>query len=405
MTAPKLSIPQPLRGSDPGSFAQNTVLKRLPDIARRVISENSLPQRVIQKLEALIAEIPLTPIKHLNNSNAPDIADWMHYVDPHLGDNWLQIPWFLAETYFYRRILEATGYFEAGEGYRVDPYAHQKQQGLETHQAEIAGLSANLTAWAKQPDKRLDNLATLLTINLWGNQADLSLWPAGHHGQPKHSDPEASRSHIVVNHTRAVVEYLAALADESSRVDIIVDNAGFELVCDLALADFLLSSHLAAVVVLHVKFHPTFVSDAIDKDITQTISFLANSPHSAVGEFAHRLQAHLAASRLQLQHDLFWTSPLSFWEMPPGVRQELARSSLLISKGDANYRRLLGDRHWPYTTPFADIVSYLPAPLVALRTFKSEVAAGLAPEQIRILNEQDPRWLTNGKRGVIQFVS
>lgn len=405
MTAPKLPIPQPLRGSDPGSFAQNTVLKRLPDIARRVISENSFPQRVVQKLENLIQEIPLTPIKHLNDSNAPDMADWAQYIDPHLGDNWLQIPWFLAETYFYRRILEATGYFEAGEGYQVDPYAHQKQQGLETHQAEITGLSAKLNTWAKQPDKRLDNLATLLTINLWGNQADLSLWPAGHGEQPKHSNPEASRSHIVVNHTRAVVEYLAGLADESPGVDFIVDNAGFELVCDLALADFLLNSHLAAVVALHVKFHPTFVSDAIDKDITQTINFLANSPHSAVGEFAHRLQAHLAASRLQLQHDLFWTSPLSFWEMPPGVRRELGRSSLLISKGDANYRRLLGDRHWPYTTPFADIVSYLPAPLVALRTFKSEVAAGLAPEQIQALNEQDPRWLTNGKRGVIQFVN
>jgi hypothetical protein len=64
----------------------------------------------------------------------------------------------------------------------------------------------------------------------------------------------------------------------------------------------------------------------------------------------------------------------------------------------------LGDRHWSYTTPLADICSYLPTPLVALRTLKSEVAAGLEPEQIQYLTAQDPHWLTNGKRGVIQFV-
>jgi hypothetical protein len=146
------------------------------------------------------------------------------------------------------------------------------------------------------------------------------------------------------------------------------------------------------------------VSDATINDVEHTIDFLAENSRSAVRNFGQRLQTYVEENRLQWQNDLFWTSPLSFWEMPERVRQELARSTLLLSKGDANYRRLLGDRHWPYTTSFADIVSYLPTPLVALRTFKSEVAAGLAPEQITILEEQDSNWLTNGRRGVIQFV-
>jgi hypothetical protein len=76
----------------------------------------------------------------------------------------------------------------------------------------------------------------------------------------------------------------------------------------------------------------------------------------------------------------------------------------LINKGDANYRRLLGDRHWPYTTPLADILCYLPAPLAALRVFKSEVAAGLKPGQPESLDRADPGWKTNGKWGVLQFV-
>jgi len=82
---------------------------------------------------------------------------------------------------------------------------------------------------------------------------------------------------------------------------------------------------------------------------------------------------------------------------------ELARTDLLISKGDANYRRLLGDRAWPFTTPFAEVVSYLPAPLLALRTAKSEVAAGLTQAQIDALNDDDPDWLVNGRWGVAQF--
>jgi hypothetical protein len=48
-------------------------------------------------------------------------------------------------------------------------------------------------------------------------------------------------------------------------------------------------------------------------------------------------------------------------------------------KGDANYRRLIGDALWPHDTPFAHVLSYFAAPLLALRTLKSEVCVGLAP--------------------------
>jgi uncharacterized protein with ATP-grasp and redox domains len=405
MAKPKLPIPEPLRGMDPDSFAYHTIVERLPDIIRRVLSENDFSQTVVRRLEILIEEIPFAQIRHLNDSEAPDASEWTQYIEPYLDHNWLQISWFLAETYFYRRLLEATGYFKPGAGYRVDPYTYQKQRGLETTHAAIANLGIQLSTWAKQSAKTFDHLTSLLAIDLWGNQADLSLWPAGQDQQPKHADLQTSQRHILVNDASHVIAYLAGQMDKSPRIDFIVDNAGFELVCDLALTDFLLSSRLASTVVLHLKYHPTFVSDAIIKDGEQTIDYLANDVQPDIKNFGQRLQAHLGTNRLRLQDDLFWTSPLSFWDMPEKIRGELARSNLLVSKGDANYRRLLGDRHWPYTTPFADIVSYLPAPLVALRTFKSEVAAGLQPEQIKILEADDPDWLTNGWRGIIQFAA
>lgn len=84
--------------------------------------------------------------------------------------------------------------------------------------------------------------------------------------------------------------------------------------------------------------------------------------------------------------------------------QELSNANLIIVKGDASYRRTVGDRHWDYTTPYQSITSYFPAPFVALRTLKSELAAGLSTEQLEQLPQQDAQWLTNGQWGVIQFV-
>src|SRR5690606_12299627 len=98
----------------------------------------------------------------------------------------------------------------------------------------------------------------------------------------------------------------------------------------------------------------------------------------------------------------FWTSPLLAWEMPDDVRNDLSASHLVVSKGDANYRRLLGDLAWPLDTAFDDIVAYFPAPLVALRTYKSELGGGLQPKRIAELNRTEEDWLTSGRWGNAQ---
>jgi hypothetical protein len=73
-------------------------------------------------------------------------------------------------------------------------------------------------------------------------------------------------NHLVVNDAEAVVQYLSALQDERRAappcVDYLLDNAGFELLGDLCLADYLLSTAQVQTVRFHAKLHPTFVSDA-----------------------------------------------------------------------------------------------------------------------------------------------
>jgi uncharacterized protein with ATP-grasp and redox domains len=410
---PRLPIPDPLRGIDrpektfagaeKGTFTHKSIVDRLPEIARRMLAENDFSPAVTGQIETLIQEIPEGRIRPLTDTAAADAADWTGYVAPYLGQNWLQVPWFFVETYFYRRVLDATGYFRPGPGYGVDPFACQKRQGLETTWEAIRELSDQVGNFFTGDGRRSEGLGRLLAVDLWGNQADLSMWPAGHSQKPGHQGTDQQVEHTLVDDTAGVVEHLIGRESQVGRVDFILDNAGFELVADLFLAAFMLGQDVATNVFMHAKVHPTFVSDAMILDVQQTVAHLAATEHSGVAWLGEQLQTYLENGRLRLtQHD-FWTSSLAMWEMPLSLKGELGHSDLLISKGDANYRRLLGDRHWPFTTPLADIVCYLPAPLVALRTLKSEVVTGLKPGQPQLTAAKDPHWLVNGRWGLIQF--
>lgn len=401
-SSPKPPLPEPLRALEIGTFTWHSVVERLPKIGRRVIEENPLPPGIVAGLEDLIAGIPGSPIRTLSSDSSSDVLDWARYVAPYLGQNWLQAPWFFAENYFYRRILEATGYFEKGPYYLSDPFEEQKGQGLDISRAGIASLSRQINQWIEAPD--WDVFEHLLDLTLWGNQADLSLWPASSDEKPDHRDPEERQAHLVVDQTEDLVAYLSGRAWPKKRIDLVADNAGFELVCDLALADFLISVGWVDTVHMHLKAYPTFVSDAMIKDVRETLTFLISAFHpDHTRIFADRISILLDEGHLLLEDHVYWNSPLPGWEMPESLRQEFSNSDLVIFKGDANYRRLLDDRHWPFTTPFYDVVRYFPAPLVCLRVAKSEVAAGLDPGQPERLAQIDPEWVYDGKWGMIQF--
>jgi hypothetical protein len=279
---------------------------------------------------------------------------------------------------------------------------------LETCLAATRDLSERLNGWHADEAWIPDSFTSLLFANLWGNQADLSMWPAdGGSGLGRKGIPKPAGTHLMVDDTEAVTNHVFGWSPGQARVDFWLDNVGFELVCDLCLADYLLASRRAAVVFFHAKSHPTFVSDVIIADILQTLAFLAGDEHPAPRALVSRLQGYLERDSLRLCDHDFWTSPLPGWEMPPALREAFGQSQLVISKGDANYRRLLGDRQWDFTTPFQKILGYFPVPLLALRTLKSEIVAGLRPEQLPgspgSPAVQDPNWLTDARWGVIQY--
>jgi len=404
---PHQTLPEPMTALDPTSWAYETVTRRWPEIANRIFVENELPQSIEPELKALISDIPDKSIRLIKDPGAPDIRFWNQYIRVHAGKNWLEPPWFFTEHYFYRRLIEAIGYFQNGDGEGFDPFVLQKQQGLEISRGKIRDLVGHVDIWTHNTDEE-ENLMRLFYLDLWGNQADLSMWPAEGDRKPEHQNLDQASQFLLEDHTEVAVAHIlqknrSDSNREAVRIDFLVDNAGFELVSDLIFSDYLLSNNFAAFVRLHVKPHPTYVSDAMDKDVLATLDFLKFDSNTEVRNLGLRLVDFLAQGRLQIRENFFWTSPLPGWELPPSLEIELSQSSLVISKGDANYRRLLGDLNWPKTTKFADILAYFPVPIVALRTVKAEIACGMQPGQSEYVAAKDPSWMTNGRWGMIQF--
>lgn len=312
--------------------------------------------------------------------------------------------------------MSAVDYFAEG----IDPFEKEKELGLASSVRSLATLAAgaNEAVLAAGARKRsgaaspmdagtLTDVKGFLLTSLWGNKQDLSLWPVGRQSAGRSAGAMAGLiafggRMILANDVDDVAGHIARLKSPA-RMDIIVDNAGFELFCDLCLADFLVSAGVASVVHLQLKAHPTFVSDAMAKDVAFTLAFLRRDADTALATLGDRWAAHVERGRWRLVENFFWVQPTAMWEMPAELRRDLARSALVVVKGDANYRRLLGEREWPFDTPFADILSYFPAPVCALRTLKAEIACGISREAVQRA-KADEDWLVAGKYGVIQFL-
>ncbi|KAM0282503.1 hypothetical protein ACHAQH_003017 [Verticillium albo-atrum] len=76
------------------------------------------------------------------------------------------------------------------------------------------------------------------------------------------------------NMLRAKQQQLVGGLNTEIRVDIVLDNAGFELFVDLLLAGWLLSTGMAHSVVLHPKSAPWFVFDVVPADFDALLDVL-----------------------------------------------------------------------------------------------------------------------------------
>jgi hypothetical protein len=408
------AAPPFLSTGDPGSFAMRTIVERKPRIVAQVIESNAVSGGLRAALEAFVDEIRDGVVADpFDGRRFPAGAfeqverqAWQVEIAVHAGRRWLDIPWYFAEAYFYLRLLIVWGYYElraqgavgADDGRTADPFHALKEEELTGTGGGLA-LARQAARTARGIPAEREALEFLLHSSLWGNRVDLGCF------EPDESRRREVLSHdresLIVDHTDRVLDALGA----SPRVEVIVDNAGSELACDLLLAERLLADPRASgrLVALHVKRTPFFVSDATATDVGRTIAAFAADPDPLLAGAGRRLGEEAAAGRLALREHWFWSSPLHFPRMPADLREALAAADLVLVKGDANYRRLLEDRRWEPWRSMEEIAAYFPASFACLRTMKSEIVVDVPRETAARLSAEDPEWLTNGRRGLVRY--
>jgi damage-control phosphatase, subfamily III len=267
-----------------------------------------------------------------------------------------------------------------------DVFARQKLRTFRSSRPavlELAGRYRDLVAQleARKGQARDEEAEKLLfmemcEICLWGNATDLSLLTDLSYEDIQKLQGSAARKaaekNILVNDLPKAYDVLNKARHQGKaerRVDIVLDNAGFELFVDLILAGYLLSSGLATIVVLHPKSIPWFVSDVLPSDFAALLNALASPKRfyetpseeeehqqqkpvplseSDEGQLAFLFQQWsglYANGHVILRPNRFWTHPGSYWRLPQDkdLFEDLKTSELVIFKGDLNYRKLTGD--------------------------------------------------------------
>ena len=191
------------------------------------------------------------------------------------------------------------------------------------------------------------------------------------------------------------------------QVDVVLDNAGYELFTDCCLAEVLISLGYTKQVLFHCKQLPWFVSDASIADFHWLIDQLCkDSTDLDARDLGKKWRERLLDGSWRLTDHPFWTLPHEYAKMEgvsPDLYNDLKRSSLIIFKGDLNYRKLVADRNWPYTSPFREVLQgFSPSNICALRTLKADLVGGLPEGKAREAAEVNKDWLISGQFGIIQ---
>ena len=400
--SPSLARPAPIRTDHSNAFANNTMRARLPAIIDEVIALNpDFPPELLRHLRWLRRDLAEgARIDQTELLPAGDIGDWSDALQRQREiirsePTWQNAEWFFAETYAYRCLVEAVRWRETGR----DPFLPKKLE--ELHSDALWQLMERACEPLDSPEIEV---ARAVEFALWGNRIDLSYAPSSERGT------DISADDLLVDDRGALAAYLSQSRESpggyqgESPVYIVADNAGSELAMDLLLAECLLR-HVTPRVIICLKAHPTFVSDATPADVWMMLSEMKRrGPGAAALE--KQLRARWHSGQLRFLPHSYWNSSHFLWDLPRDLASPMKAARLVIIKGDANYRRTVGDALWPAHTPFSEVIKYLDTPALCLRTLKSDPIVGLpSAETAAALDKVDADWRVNGQRGVIQFAA
>ena len=387
---PSSPLPPLMMTSEMGTFHRQTIEELKANIVDRVLVDFAYTTPIREALLELKAALTTGTIQPLEEA-ASDKPLWDEDTQPWWGKSWLEIPWLLAETYFYRKLLEAVHYFQPGPWMGRDPYRRMKA-------GEIAKALTPFITDYEAMDDAYDQagFASAIAKALWGNRSDLS--------NLQHYDTEASTHdhQIIHNESQAVYDLLKV---KPAKIAYFFDNVGREFYFDLAFIQYLIQGGFAESITFYLKNQPFFVSDAMVEDFWHILDVLEGSGSEKTIQLAADIRGWIKSGVIDVEAPPFLATSREFNRLPESLREQLKSYDLTILKGDANYRRVIGDRHWDPTTPFAEVTDYFPTPVVSLRTLKAQLIVGLTPQQLEDFQQNaESDWMINGRRGMISFM-
>jgi len=309
----------------------------------------------------------------------------------------------------YRKIYEAFSQSTGLQDY--DYFTTEKQQGLMDSMPNIEAIGTNLltTIQSSNDTAKLSNIIKLyIEFSLWGNKTDLSIMTYNNQTLSEvqtstESSVDKMSENILGNDTEKLLMWIDSLKLEP--IDIVLDNAGFELFGDLCLGEILCWSGKASSVTFHQKSIPWFVSDVRERDMEFLLDTLCEN--EVLKELGNLWKKRFEDGTFKRTEHKFWSTGYGFSEMKqvsPELYQTLRNSSLVCFKGDLNYRKLSNDRVWEYDIKFLSALEgFKPAPVCALRTCKSDSLAGCDKERVENVVKEDENALFTGKYAVISF--
>lgn len=234
-------------GDEPGSFPHGVLAERHPAVVRQVRDAFPLDPPRRRALDALIASCAdgvVEPLPADADPTGRDRERWARWgMDAYAGRSWYDVPWLWAESHFYRRLLDAVGYFGPGAWQGVDPFRPAKLAELDAPETdeELAALDGldRLPA-----DERI---RALLHGSLWGNRADL-----GFRLSDRGADTAGEAEALVADDSDTLWSLLPARGTDApgggpATLCLVADNAGRELVPDLLLVSQLLADRKSVV--------------------------------------------------------------------------------------------------------------------------------------------------------------
>ncbi|KAM9917896.1 hypothetical protein OXX59_009038 [Metschnikowia pulcherrima] len=435
-----MSLPAPSYNDDLKSFAYPTVRQRWPTIVRAIKCGEIVTSKLNTLLKEFREDSAVLPFSDPEIELKPELAAYnseLERFNKVKKVTWLTGPWLYLECYLYQ--LLNVWFRQTIHLKEFDVFENSKNKAFQQSSFGVLELckryetlSKQLASGAVDEDALKLLFYEFIDISLWGNATDLSLLAGNVTLDDIKSVQGAevrkkNEEKIIANDSAKAWQQVTG--DARKRVDFVLDNSGFELFADLCLSLFLLDSNLVDSVVLHCKEVPWFVSDTMPKDFDILLQQLKNvtffsdihasaNDKAAIDFFSSKLESLVSQGKISIQHHPFWTSYANFWDIPheKGLYEELKKSSLVIFKGDLNYRKLTGDLKWDTTTPFVTAIQELGSsglPVLALRTCKADVVVGLPAGLNEKLietykemgNEIGEFWTASGKWAVISYSS